>query len=384
MKNIAIVADWLVSYAGAERVIVKMLESYPESDLFSIVDFLSDSNRKYFKGKLANTSFIQKLPFASKKYQNYLPLMPLAIEQLDVTKYDIIISSSHAVAKGIITGPDQLHISYVHSPIRYAWDLQHQYLRESGLEKGLKSILIRYILHKIRMWDVRTANGVDYFLANSNFISRRIEKVYGRKSDVIYPPVNVEQFKLLEDKEDYYLTASRLVPYKRVDLIVQAFNAMPDKKLIVIGKGSELEKIKRMAKSNVQVMGFQEDSVLKEHMQKCKAFIFAAEEDFGITPVEAMACGTPVIAFGKGGSLETVVSIENNNPTGIFFYEQDVKQVIEAVLAFESSKTKISPYACRERAEKFSEFRFEKEFENYIEKKWDEFKGKIKTTNCKV
>lgn len=236
--------------------------------------------------------------------------MPLAIEQLDVSEHEILLSSSHAVAKGILSGPDQLHISYVHSPIRYAWDLQHQYLRESNLNKGLKGLIAKYLLHKIRMWDYRTANGVDYFVANSNFIARRIKKVYARHADVIYPPVNVERFPLKSTKDDFYFTASRLVPYKRIDLIVEAFSQMPNKRLVVIGDGPEMSKIKAKASSNIEVLGYQKDDVMLECMQNAKAFVFAAEEDFGITPVEAQACGTPVIAFGKGGDLKLYARME--------------------------------------------------------------------------
>ena len=254
MMNIGIVADWLVTYAGAERVIKEFIDIYPEADLYSVVDFLKESSRVNFNNKKAKTTFIQKLPFAETKYQKYLPLMPLAIEQLDVSSHDIILSSSHAVAKGVITGPDQLHISYVHSPIRYAWDLQHQYLRESSLDRGLKGALAKLILHKIRIWDYRTANGVDHFVANSQFIARRINKIYGRKSDVIYPPVDVNRFQLKEDKQDFYLTASRLVPYKRIDLIVEAFSHMPDKKLIVIGDGPEMNKIKKKSTKNIEIL----------------------------------------------------------------------------------------------------------------------------------
>ena len=209
---------------------------------------MSDENKKRFKNKKINTTYIQSLPKAKSKYQTYLPLMPLAIEQLDVSSHNVILSSSHAVAKGVLTGPDQLHISYIHSPIRYAWDLQHQYLRESGLNRGLKGLLAKWVLHKIRLWDTRTSNGVDYFIANSKFIARRIKKVYGRDADVIYPPVDVERFKCTKTKKDYYLTASRLVPYKRIDLIVEAFKEMPDKKLIVIGDGPDMKKIKEKAK----------------------------------------------------------------------------------------------------------------------------------------
>ena len=198
--------------------------------------------------------------------------MPLAIEQLDVSKHDIILSSCHAVSKGVLTGPDQLHISYVHSPIRYAWDLQHQYLKEAGLDRGLKGMMAKWLLHKMRLWDYRTSNGVDHFIANSHFIARRIKKVYGRDADVIYPPVDVERFTLCTNKEDYYFTASRMVPYKRIDLIVEAFSKMPDKKLVVIGDGPEMKKIKSKATKNIDILGYQSDQIMQEHMQKAKSF----------------------------------------------------------------------------------------------------------------
>ncbi|HCI6533659.1 TPA: glycosyltransferase family 4 protein [Klebsiella quasipneumoniae subsp. quasipneumoniae] len=371
--NIGIVADWLVTYAGAERVIKEFIDLYPSSELYSIVDFLSDESRQYFHNKKVKTTFIQKLPSAKSKYQKYLPLMPLAIEQLDVSSHDIVLSSSHAVAKGILTGPDQLHISYVHSPIRYAWDLQHQYLREANLDSGIKGLLAKWILHKIRIWDSRTANGVDHFIANSKFISRRIKKVYGRDADVIYPPVDVDRFLLNENKGDYYFTASRLVPYKRIDLIVEAFSHMPEKKLVVIGDGSEMNKIKSKATKNIEILGYQENAVMQEHMQRAKAFVFAAEEDFGITPVEAQACGTPVIAFGKGGALETVRPIGQKKPTGLFFYKQDVSSVVDAVSKFDNLIDKVDPLDCRHNAMNFSRERFQTEIKSYVEDKWNIF-----------
>lgn len=371
--NIGIVADWLVTYAGSEKVIKEFIDVFPSSELYSVVDFLSDSNRELFSGKKAKTTFIQKMPFAKSKYQKYLPLMPLAIEQLDMSGHDVVLSSSHAVAKGILTGPDQLHISYVHSPIRYAWDLQHQYLRESGLSEGLKGFIAKYLLHKIRIWDYRTANGVDHFIANSKFISRRIHKVYGRSSDVIYPPVDVNNFTLNENKDNYYFTASRLVPYKRIDLIVDAFNEMPEKKLVVVGDGSEMDKIKSKAKGNIEILGYQPNNIMQKHMQNAKAFVFAAEEDFGITPVEAQACGTPVIAFGKGGVLETIIPEGNQNPTGVFFDTQEPGSIIESVNKFESMQDLFEPIECRRNAEKFSEERFRTEINTYIRDKWTKF-----------
>jgi glycosyltransferase involved in cell wall biosynthesis len=371
--SVGIVADWLVTFAGSEKVIAEFIKLYPDADIYSVVDFLSDESRKKFYGKEATTSFIQRLPFAKKKYQQYLPLMPLAIEQLDVTGHDIVLSSSHAVAKGVLTGPDQLHISYVHSPIRYAWDFQHQYLREAGLNKGLKGNLARWFLHKIRMWDYRTANGVDHFIANSQFIARRIKKVYGRDADVIYPPVDVERFTLQENKEDFYFTASRMVPYKRIDLIVEAFSQMPDKKLVVIGDGSEMGKIKAKAGSNIEILGYQPDDVMQDYMRRAKAFVFAAEEDFGITPVEAQASGTPVIAFGKGGVLETIRPYGEKHATGVFFAEQTAASLIKAVRHFDTIKGSILPLDCRENALKFSGERFHNELDEYIKTKWHDF-----------
>ncbi|MFQ3544389.1 glycosyltransferase family 4 protein [Halobacillus rhizosphaerae] len=368
--KVAIVHDWFVTYAGAERVTEEIMNIYPNADIFSLVNFLDKGQRNFINEKDVITSFIQKLPFARKHYRNYLPLMPLAIEQLDVSEYDLIISSSHAVAKGVLTGPDQLHISYVHSPIRYAWDLQHQYLKEAGLTKGIKSFITKMILFNIRKWDYRTSNGVDYFLSNSNFISRRIWKIYRRESETIYPPVDVENFSFHTEKEDFYLTTSRMVPYKKIDKIVEAFSQMPERKLIIIGDGPDFNKIKSKSGPNVKLMGYQPFEVLKDYMQRAKAFVFAAEEDFGITAVEAQACGTPVIAYGKGGSTETVRGYkECEKPTGLFFYEQKPEAIIKAIDEFENVKNSIVSLNCRRHAERFSGRRFRSQFEEFIDDK---------------
>jgi glycosyltransferase involved in cell wall biosynthesis len=365
--RIAIVHDWLVTYAGAERVLASLINIWPQADLFSVIDFLSDQDRAHLHGKVAKTTFIQRLPKAKTHYQRYLPLMPLAIEQLDLSGYDLIISSSHAVAKGVLSGPDQLHISYVHSPIRYAWDLQHQYLLESGMSTGFKSKVARMILHYIRMWDQRTSAGVDDFIANSYFIGGRISKAYRRESTVIYPPVDTFSFTQLDHKQDYYFTASRMVPYKRMPMIIEAFAAMPDKRLIVIGDGPEMAKAKSINAPNVTLLGFQPFAVLLEHMRNAKAFVFAAEEDFGISPVEAQACGTPVIAFGKGGVLETVCGLDHPQPTGVFYDAQTVSSLVAAVGEFEAAQHRITPNACRANAERFSGERFEQEMKNFVE-----------------
>jgi glycosyltransferase involved in cell wall biosynthesis len=301
--------------------------------------------------------------------------MPIAVEQFDLSSYDLVISSSHAVAKGVLTGPDQLHVSYVHSPIRYAWDLQHQYLKESGLDRGFKSVLARWFLHQIRIWDTRTSNGVDAFAANSEFISRRIHKVYRRSARVIYPPVDVAAFAPTEiPKEDFYLTASRFVPYKKVELIVDAFSQMPDKKLIAIGDGPGLAKVRAKLSPNITLLGYQEPNALKQYMQRSRAFVFAAEEDFGITIVEAQACGTPTIAFGKGGALETVRAVNaakpSERPTGVFFYAQDTDSIKGAIATFEQYETLIQPDFCRENSLRFAPERFRQEFKEYIKQVW--------------
>lgn len=377
MKRIAVVLDWLVTHAGAEKVLGEILVSFPSADVFALVDFVPLNQRSFLAGKSVRTSFIQHLPWARSKYRNYLPLMPLAVEQLDVSAYDLIISSSHAVAKGVLTGPDQLHVCYCHTPIRYAWDLQHQYLKEAGLERGIKSWVARWLLHKIRMWDVRTANGVDYFVANSNFIRRRIHKVYGREAHVIYPPVDVERFALQDAKEDFYFTASRMVPYKKMPMIVEAFSRMPDRRLVVFGDGPDMAQCRGLAGPNVQIMGYQSDDVLREHMQRAKAFVFAAEEDFGITLIEAQASGTPVIAFGKGGALETVSGLTSAKPTGLFFDEQTPESLMEAVIQFEKTEAaRIQAQACRENAERFSSQRFRLEFSEFVTARWSEFQLK--------
>lgn len=369
MQKIAIVHDWFSTIAGSERVVEQLCELYPSADLFAVyADPRVVEATDFLKDRKLNTSFIQQLPRASKSFRMYLPLMPLAVEQLDVSSYDVVISSSHAVAKGILTGPDQVHISYVHTPIRYAWDLQHQYLRESGLEGGLKGWMAKLMLHQIRIWDYRTASGVDHFVANSEFVARRIRKVYGREAEVVYPPVDVDAFHMRGDKEDFYLTASRMVPYKKIDVIVEAFSAMPDKRLVVIGDGPCMRRIRAIATPNVEILGYQPFSVLQDFMQRARAFVFAAEEDFGIAPVEAQACGTPVIAFGRGGARESIRELGvDDAPTGLFFSEQSASSVRDAVNRFEEEPGAIEPGVCRENALRFAPGRFREQFRDFVE-----------------
>ena len=372
-RKIALVHDWFTVYSGSERVCEQILKLYPEADVFSLVDFLPDNQRRFLEGKKPGTSFIQNLPFARSKYRQYIGLMPIAVEQLDLSHYDLVLSSSHAVAKGVITGPDTLHISYIHSPLRYAWDMQQQYLREAHLERGIKGAFARLLLHYLRLWDLRTANGVDLFLANSQFIARRIYKVYRREASVVYPPVDVDFFSLSNQRENEYLAVSRLVQYKKMDLIIDAFTAMPEKRLYVIGDGPDFKRLQSGAGPNITLMGYQPSEVIKERMQKARALIFAAKEDFGIVPVEAQACGTPIIAFGQGGVLETVRDIEQSNPTGIFFGEQSIDSVQNAVHRFEKAYQAFSPQACRDNAIRFSIDRFREDYSTQVERAWEEF-----------
>lgn len=365
--KVAIVHDWLVNYAGSERVLEQIIQLYPSADLFSLIDFLPEGERTFILDKTVRTSFIQKLPFAKNKYRSYLPLMPLAVEQFDLSEYDLIISSCHAVSKGVLTKSDQLHICYCYTPMRYAWDLYHQYLKESGLNTGLKGFIAKLSLHYMRMWDYTTAGRVHYFVTGSHFTAERIKRIYGRDAVVIYPPVDIDAFDLSPlKKDDFYFTASRMVPYKKIDLIVEAFSEMPEKKLIVAGEGPDFRKIKSKAAGNVEFVGHQTADMLRGSMQRAKAFIFAAEEDFGILPVEAQACGTPVIAFGRGGARETVIE----NETGIFFDEQNVESLISAVNNFEKNQDAFSMAALRKNAERFGKERFKAEFKAFIEEKW--------------
>jgi glycosyltransferase involved in cell wall biosynthesis len=377
--KIAIVHEWFDTYAGSERVVEQLLQVFPDAHVFGVVDFLSETDRKFLEDRPVRTTFIQRLPMARQKFRSYLPLMPLAIEQIDLRGYDLVLSSSHAVAKGVLTGPDQLHVSYVHSPMRYAWDLQHQYLQESGLTRGLKSAMARMVLHYMRLWDYRTAAGVDVFLANSSFIARRIKKVYGRDARVVYPPVDVEAFARVDQKENFYLAAARMVPYKKMPMIVEAFSRMPDKRLVVIGEGPDLQRCKSLAQTpNIELIGYQPFAQLRDYMQRARAYVFAAEEDFGITMVEAQACGTPVIAYGRGGACETVQPLGTKaQPTGVLFDAQTPEAICEAVGLFEVKGQSITPEHCRRNAERFAINSFRTNYRGEVERALQERRGTL-------
>lgn len=362
--RVAVVHDWLVANGGAERTLAAILECYPQAEVFTLVDFLPAAERGFLGDRPIHTSFLQRLPFARRHYRRYLPLMPMAVESFDLSAFDLVISSSFCVAKGALTGPDQLHVSYVHSPMRYAWDLQHQYLREHRLETGLSGFMTRKVLHDLRVWDVRTSNGVDCFITNSHFIARRVWKMYRRESVVIHPPVDTEFFQPADvPREDFYLTASRLVPYKRARLIIEAFARLPERRLVVIGEGPEFARLKAAAPPNVQLLGHQPRGLLRQHMQRARAFVFAALEDFGIAPVEALACGTPVIAFGRGGVTESV----SEGKSGILFPEQTTDSLVSAIQQFERREGRFAATEIRTSALRFGAERFRQQFRACIE-----------------
>lgn len=355
--KVAIVHYWLVAMRGGEKVVEALLDLFPEADIFTHVYDPEAVSEKFTRLRVS-TTFIQKLPFAKRLYKSYLPLMPLALEQLDLRGYDLVISSESGPAKGVLTSPDCLHICYCHTPMRYLWDMYHDYKKGAG---PLKRLAMVPLIHYLRMWDAATAQRVDRFVANSNHVAKRIQKIYRRDATVIYPPVAVEDFYVSDEPDDYYLMVGQLVGYKRADLAIRAFNRT-GKRLIVIGEGEQLGTLKKIAGPNIRLMGRQPFSVIQAHYAKCRALIFPGEEDFGMVPVEAMASGKPVIAYGKGGALETVIEGE----TGLFFKEQTEQSIIDAVEEFEIEESRFSPEACRNQANKFGSDRFKIEFQKLV------------------
>jgi glycosyltransferase involved in cell wall biosynthesis len=367
--KVALVHEWLDTYAGSERVLEQFLAIWPQADLFVTCDFLPPAQRHFLNGTVPRTSFIQRLPFARKRFRWYLGLMPMAVEQHDLAGYDVVVSSNHAVAKGALTAPGQPHVCYVHSPMRYAWDLQHQYLRESGLARGIRGAYTRWLLHRLRQWDRASAAGVDVLVANSTYIAGRIRKAWRRDSVVIHPPVDLDRFAFQAEKQDHYLIASRMVPYKRVELVVAAFRRMPARRLIVVGDGPNEAAARAAAGSspNIEFRGRLETAALVQLTQSARAAVFAAEEDFGIATVEAQACGTPVIAFGKGGACDIIRPPPAAEPTGLLFAEQTEESLIAAIDAFEAMRGDIPPLACRRNAERFSQPRFRDAMRSLVE-----------------
>ena len=375
MNNInkCIVHDWFAGYAGSERVVESFTNIFPDVPVHVLFNLLTKEEQEIVtKNSEIVTSFLNNFRGIKRYHRKYLPLFPYAIEQFDLSKYDLVLSSSHAVAKGVLTNSNQLHICYCNTPIRYAWDLTHQYLKESKLDKGFFGLFAKIILHYIRNWDSSSTNRVDYFIANSNYIKNRIKKIYRRDAEVIYPPIDTDKFKCEVNKDNYYLAASRLVPYKRIDLIAKAFTQMPEKKLIILGEGPDDKKIRAISGKNIEFVGYQEGEKLSEYMQKAKAFVFAAEEDFGIMVVEALSSGTPVIAFNKGGATETI----KNNINGILFNEQSVESIMQAINDFEKTENSFNSNTLSDYAKQFDRKIFEEKLNKFIYDKCEEFFNK--------
>jgi glycosyltransferase involved in cell wall biosynthesis len=370
--KVAIVHDWVTALGGAERCLAAFLELFPGADLYTLVYQEASVRRLGLDPKAVHASFVQRLPRGQVSYPLYLPLYPLAIESFNLDGYDIILSSSWAAAKGVLTRSDQLHICYCHTPIRYAWDLRHDYLKREGVQRGLKGLIARLIMHYIRLWDVGSASRVDSFVANSRYVARRIRRIYGRHARVIYPPVEVTGCDMQGEKADYFLFVSRLVPYKRLDLVIEAFGQL-GLPLAVVGDGPERRRLERLAPPNVRFLGWQPDAEVRRQMGAARALIYAADEDFGITPVEAQACGTPVIAYGKGGVTETVIPWEAGpeTATGLFFEEQTAESLARAVGRFLAVEGCFSRAAIRANAERFSRERFDGEVRAYVARHWE-------------
>ncbi|MBV1837830.1 glycosyltransferase [Acetobacter estunensis] len=367
--KVAVIHEWLEKHAGSERVLEQILLCYPSADVFVVADFMVEKHRGFLKGHKVKSSFVQKLPFARKHFRKFLGLMPLAVEQFDLTGYDLVISSHHAVAKGVITGPDQLHVSYVHSPMRYAWDLQTRYLEERGLRWGIMGLYTRWLLHRLRNWDARSAAGVDLFVANSHYIARRVQKVWRREALILNPPVAVDKFCLSPEKQDFYLVVSRFVPYKRIDLIAAAFSKMPDRRLVIVGEGEGESAVRAAALgcANIEIRKPVRTDELIALMGRARAFVFAAAEDFGIVMAEAQACGTPVIAYGVGGACDIVIDDGVTDSTGVLFSEQTAEAIVAAVQRFEQNYHRIHSETCRANAMRFSEETFRRRFMEIVD-----------------
>lgn len=328
MPRIAIVHEWLTELAGSEKVVEQMLRLYPNADLHALVDHIPDQHRGWLKGRKVETTWLQRIPASRRLFRSLLPLFPQTIERFDLGRYDLILSSHHCVAKGVLTKADQVHVSYVHSPMRYAWDLTHQYLGGTSAGCWMRRQAAWPMMHYLRSWDVISANRVDRFVANSQTVATRIWRCWRREATVVFPPVDTGFFTPGESgRADFWLHAGRLVPYKRADLAIRAFSQLSDQRLVVAGDGPELPRLRAMASKNVSFVGRPDGAGMRELLRRCRGLVFCAEEDFGILPVEAMACGAPVIAFGRGGATETVV----HGKTGLLFQEQDADDVANAI-----------------------------------------------------
>ena len=362
-KTTAIVHDWCPSFRGGERVLAELCKIFEGAEVHTLFDFLTrEEKEEHFPGIPFQTSIANRLPLVEKYYRALFFACPFLVEQFDVTGYDAVISSSAAFARGVITRPDQPHLCYVHSPVRYAWDEQFSYLAQGRMGYGPKGLLFRYLLHRLRTWDARTAHGPDMMLANSSYVRSRLKRIYGRDARVVHPPVALDELELARDKDDYYVTASFLAPYKRTDLVIAAFNEMPARRLIVVGEGQQSKALRKLAGPNVTFTGYLPRREYIGAIGRAQALVFAGCEDFGIALAEAQGCGTPLIAFGRGGARDIVHTLGGPQPpTGVLFRRQTAAAVKEAVAYFEANRREIEPSACRQNAERFSAERFRRE-----------------------
>jgi len=361
LMKVAFVHDWFTIPAGAEKVAKEIIDVIQPSSVFALFNFMDFGSLQHItQGRGVRTSFLQQVPFAHEHYRHLAPLYPKAVSRLDVSKSDVVISSSWMAAKGIQKREGQVHISYCHTPMRFAWGLEETYLEKYGYQSGLKRLLARFMINRLRKWDLRMAQEVDHFIANSKFVADRIEHAYGRKSTVIYPPVDTERFELHEEKKDYYFTAARFVDYKNLDLIIRAFNRLPNQRLLIAGRGPMEKYLRRLAGPNIEFLGWLTEEQLVFYMQRAKAFVNASIEDFGIAGLEAQSCGTPVIALGKGGYTETVIQ----NETGLFFHREHPEALADAILRME--RMEFDPYKLRRHAKKFDREVFRESFLNFF------------------
>jgi glycosyltransferase involved in cell wall biosynthesis len=365
--KIALVHDWLTGMRGGEKVLEALCEIYPDADIYTLF-YIKDNISPIIKNHRIYTSFIGNLPLANTKYRYYLPLMPLAVERFNLKEYDLIISSSHCVAKGAIPSKQSVHICYCFTPMRYIWDMYDMYFKRKESDFFAKTLMPVFLPY-LKKWDIRSCQRVDYFIADSKNVQEKIKKFYNRDSEVIYPPVNAENFTISDNIGDFYLVAGAFAPYKRLNLAIEAFNIL-GYPLKVVGCGQEEKKIKSIAKRNIEFLGWQTDEILRSYYSRCKALIFPGEEDFGIVPLEAMAAGRPVIAYGKGGALETVVPIDNTRNgeygSGILFYEDTPASLAEAIQKFEKLQDKINPLKIREHVSRFTKDIFKAKIKKFV------------------
>lgn len=373
--RVALVHDWLDTWAGGEQVLEELAMLFPGAPVFTLVDFFPPALRARLGPRDIRPSFLQRMPFARSSFRRYLPLFPRAIESFDLSAFDLVVSSSHAVAKGVRTHAGQLHVCYCYSPMRYAWDLREQYLSQVGLRGGLRGRITRHTLDRLAAWDRAASTRVNEFVAISRHIAARIARCYDRDSHVIYPPVNLPtRLDACPRRQGLYVTVSRLVPYKRIDAIAAAFRLLPDRELVIVGEGPERERVAAAAGPNVRLLGQLPDSQRDDMLAQAQAFVFAADEDFGIAPIEAQAFGTPVIAYRSGGVVETIAGLESHRPTGVFFDEQTPEAIADAVRDFERNADRIDPRACRENAQRFSAQRFREDFSAFVTDRYRAFR----------